>query len=386
MNDNYTNPELEDFEDDEEGGLDILAIFARILKRWKLIAAIGILFGMCGVVDAIFFTTKEYVVKATVAPEFQRVGGGSLSSIASMLGMGNANMNASVDAINVSIFPQICRSIPFITNLFDMEIHTYVSPSDSAAGIKPETTTLFDHVAGKDKPLSKRQQKKLEKAIEEGYDPEREYKVDPTHLTNLQRGVYSKLSTSIVAAVDNKTGFTSVTVTMDDPEYATQVADSVVRRLQEYVIDYRTQKAQRDLDYYTSLAEEAKEKMIKAQAAYAASVDYNRSVILQTVNSQKERLRNEANLAQTLYSQMEQQKELARAKVQEMKPVFVVVQPASKPKESITSRKKIVLIWGFIGGFLACAWFGLGESLALTLIEGIRKKMDEEESEESKEA
>lgn len=386
MNNNYTNPSLEEYEDYEEG-IDFLGIIVKILKHWKQIAVIGFTFGAIGIAVALS-TTKMYTVKTSLAPEIQRAGNSSLSNIASMLGVGGLQMANSADAINISFFPQICNSTPFITGLFDVEVHSFVSPEDAAEGKKSKTTTVFDHVAGRDKVLSKRAQKKLDKAIAEGYDPNKEYTIDPTRLTNLQRSVYKYLASNVTASVDNKTGFSSVSVTMDDPKIATELADTVLRRLQEYVITYRTEKAQKDFDYYSAMAEDAKEKMIQAQAAYAASVDYDRSVILQSVNSRKERLRNEANLAQQLYSQMEQQRELARAKIQEMKPVFAVVQPATMPKDPNTSRKKIVIIWGLIGGFLACAWYGIGLDICKFLFRSIKERWneDEEESEETKEA
>ena len=73
---------------------------------------------------------------------------------------------------------------------------------------------------------------------------------------------------------------------------------------------------QQYLERRRALANEAKEEYKKAQAAYAQSVDYDRSVILQGAQSERERLREEASLASQIYSQMAQQRELTRAKIQ----------------------------------------------------------------------
>ena len=128
------------------------------------------------------------------------------------------------------------------------------------------------------------------------------------------------------------------------------------------------------------LAEEAHEELVKAQAAYAASVDFDRSVILQSAAAQKERLREEAALANQIYSQMAQQRELARAKIQEEKPVYAVVQPAVLPQQPINSRAKRVLIWAFLGGFLAVAWYGFGEDFYKKFRSDVKEKMDENEA------
>jgi uncharacterized protein involved in exopolysaccharide biosynthesis len=109
------------------------------------------------------------------------------------------------------------------------------------------------------------------------------------------------------------------------------------------------------------LADEAYAKLVKAQAAYAARVDYDRSVILQSVSTARERLQAEASLANQIYSQMAQQRELAKGKIQEMKPVYAVVQPASVPLRPANSRAKVCIIWFFVGFCLACAWVAFGD-------------------------
>ena len=97
-----------------------------------------------------------------------------------------------------------------------------------------------------------------------------------------------------------------------------------------------------------------------------------------TKNSEKERLRADANLASDIYSQMAQQRELARAKIQEEKPVYAVVQPATLPQQPINSRAKRVLTWGFVGVFLSLAWYGFVEEFYKKIRAGVKEKMDKE--------
>ena len=185
------------------------------------------------------------------------------------------------------------------------------------------------------------------------------------------------LRQSISVNVNNKTGVTNISVTMDDRRIVTQVADTVCKMLQNYVIDYRTKKAKSDYDYYVKLADEAHEKLVKAQAAYAARVDYDRGVILQSVNSVRQRLQEEANLANQVYTQMVQQREMAKAKIQEAKPVYAVVQPATMPQFPMNSRKNRVLVFGFLGFFLACAWVAFGEDFLEKIKSQVKQETDE---------
>ena len=47
--------------------------------------------------------------------------------------------------------------------------------------------------------------------------------------------------------VDQKTAITNISVTLQDPKVTAVVADSVVCKLQEYIINYRTSKARKTL-------------------------------------------------------------------------------------------------------------------------------------------
>lgn len=383
MNEEYKNPVPRE-EDYEEAEIDWMGIITKLLKGWKFILIVSVIFGMLGIAAALL-QKRTYGVTMTLAPEVQRSGSSSLNSITAMLGMGGASAGSTSDALNITLFPEICKSTPFLTDLFPVKLTPYVSRENAKNGVKATPVTVFDHLTGADKPkkgLKVWLKNLLSKEEEEEGD---ESAVNPSQLTKKQAAVARSLSQSISADVDKKTGVTTISVVMDDPLMATQLADTVCRRLQEYVIMYRTQKATDDFNYYVKLADEAHDNLIKAQSAYAASVDYDRNVILQSVNSRRDRLRQEAELASQIYSQMAQQREMARAKIQEEKPVFAVVQPATMPQTPMNSRKKTVLIWGFLGFFLSCAWVGFGKDFLAKMRGGVKERL-EEEKEEKEEA
>lgn len=366
MEENLNNPPYQESYDDEFE-IDWMGILTKLLKHWKQIILIGFIFGCLGVVSALLMK-RTYNVTMTLAPELQSRSSSSLSSLTNMLGLGGATLGNTTDAMNITLFPEISHSTPFLAALLDVPLTSYVSPKQAEEGVQPKHTTVYKHLSGEDKPNYK--PKKNEKPYT-GVD-------DPTELTTKQAAVVKKLSQCIGAEVDKKTGVTTITVTMDDRMMAKQLADTVCTRLQVYVSNYRTKKATDDYNYYVMLADEAHEELVKAQAAYARSVDYDRSVILQSGTAEKDRLREEASLANQIYSQMAQQRELARAKIQEEKPVYAVVQPATLPQRPVNSRAKRVLIWGFVGGFLAVAWYGFGQDFMKKFRTDVKEKMDEE--------
>ena len=347
-----------DFYEEEETPIDWAGMLVKLVRHKWFIIIWTIVFAILGVGVALSQKHK-YTVNVTLAPEVEgKSTSSSLRGIASMLGMGGIIGNASggVDAVNITLFPEICSSVPFLTDLFPMPVTTYVSEKAYEKGKRPKTTTLFKFISKEDEP-----KKGLSAWLEDifGKDKKKEDNsvVNVSRLTKMQAKVVKYLSRAVSASVDNKTGVTKITVTLEDPQIAAAVADTVCQRLQDYVTEYRTKKARKDYDYYIKLSDEAHEALVVAQAAYARSVDFDRSVILQSVSSEKERLRAEAQLAQQVFEQMEQQKAAAKAKYQELKPVFAVIQPATMPlKPSDTSKKVIVLGFMILGFVLASAW------------------------------
>lgn len=353
-------------QDPEEESIDWAKYIGLFLQNWKKIIIISCIFGAVGIVAALM-QKRVYNVSVTLAPEVQNPSrsGGSLGNLASMFGV---NMNGganSADALNITIFPEIVSSTPFLTQLFEVELSPKPElPKDPIEARKVmqgplPTVKLYDHLTGRDKEKGWFTLL-MESIFDKQEDPDY-MKANVSVLTKEQDRVVTALRKLISADVDKKTAMTTISVSLDDPMMCSQLADTVCRRLREYVFTYRTEKEQQNFDYYESLCDSTYQKMTEAQAAYAASVDNNHNVIMQSVAVRRERLQQEASLASLVYQQMVQQREISRARLQEMKPVFAVVEPGTYPQKPANSRKKTVLMFGFFGFFLATAWFLIGK-------------------------
>lgn len=159
---------------------------------------------------------------------------------------------------------------------------------------------------------------------------------------------------------------------MQDPRVAAIVADSVVRKLQDYIVNYRTSKAKEDCYYLEKLFKERKQEYYVAQKEYADYVDTHDDLILQSVRAEQERLQNEMSLAYQVYSQVANQLQVARAKVQEEKPVFAVVEPAVVPLLSSSMGIKIyVLMFVFLAVACTASWILIGKEI----LEKLKKKI-----------
>ena len=212
-------------------------------------------------------------------------------------------------------------------------------------------------------------------------EEEEEKPLNPFQLTPQQMGKVNAIKKIIMAEVDKKTSMTKISVTLQDPLVAATMAEIVVEKLQKYITEYKTSKAQEDCKYWEQLYEERKKKYYEAQEKYAKYSDKNQGVILQSVRIEQERLQNEQSLAFQLFNQVSTQLDMSRAKLQEEKPAFAILEPASVPLLPSGTSKKIILVGVvFLALAGAAAWILFGQDLWKNLKEGLA------ESNENKEA
>jgi uncharacterized protein involved in exopolysaccharide biosynthesis len=363
------NPNAFDPEEDEELEIDLMELARKLWGARKfLLRAMGV-----GLVLGILIALglpKKYTVDVTLSPESGKSGGGSsLSGMASMLGLGNLSAGTDADALNVSLFPDIVASSPFILELFDVPVTT----------VDDEQYPLVDYLQEQKGPWWGTVLSLPGKAVgglmslfadkeEEANDT-----INAFRLTKEQMKSVEALRQSISADVDKKTGVTTVSVTLQDPVVTATVCDSVVAKLQDYITKYRVKKAQQDCDYLEMLYKERQKEYYEVQQQYARFVDANKGIIMQSALTERERMQNDMNLAYQVYSQVATQLQVARAKVQEAKPVFAVVEPASVPLHpSGTSRKVVVLGFIFLALVAASAWVLFGSDLYANLKQGLK--------------
>ena len=355
--------QLHNNHNDEELEIDLMDLLRKIIGiRKKIYKAAGI--GLIiGVIVAISIP-KQYTVEVTLSPEMGNNKGGGLSGLAaSFLGSG-VSMGDGTDALNASLSADIVSSTPFLLELSNMKVPVSGSEEISLSSyLDEESSPWWSYVIGfpgmviggvkslfiEDEDESIFSDKASQGTIE---------------LSKKESQKIESLKKKIVASVDKKTSMTSVTATFQDSKVAAVVADSVVKKLQEYIIDYRTSKSKEDCLYLEKLFKERQQEYYEAQRKYADYMDSHDNIILQSVRTEQERLQNDMSLAYQVYSQVAGQLQVARAKVQEEKPVFAVVEPAVVPLyPSGTSRKVYVLVFVFLSVCIVISWNLFGKDL-----------------------
>jgi len=324
-----------------------------VLKIWtgrKFILKVCIIAAFIGLVIG-FSIPKEYTTSVTMASESSsKASSGNLGALASMAGI-NIGSSGGGETLSPNLYPDIVRSTPFIIDLFNVKVTT----TEGAEISLYEYFDKYQHAPWWSYITSA--PSKARGLISSLFNKEKSMpatsaKPNTFHITREQNDKINAISSSIETTVNMKSGLIYISVTMQDPLVSAALTDTVMQNLQSYIVNYRTNKAKRDLDYTEKLYQDAKNNYYSAQQRYAEFADSNLDIVMSGYRTRLERLQNESSLAFSLYNQLSQQLQLSKARIQEVTPVYTVIQPASVPMNAEGPGKLMILV---VSLFLALA-------------------------------
>lgn len=342
--------DINNINEGEEKEIDLLELATTLWKQRRKLIIWSIWGAVIGLIIA-FSIPREYATSVKLAPEINdtKNPGAGLGALASMAGL-TTGASGGTDAVSPMLYPDVVSSVPFLTGLFDVEVplkedgRTMTVQEYMEEESKSPWWSVILGLPGKIIGLFKSEE-----------EVPADHKLNSFQLTMDESELVESLSKRVTATVDTKTSVVTIDVLMQDPLVSAVLADTVVSRLQEYITDYRTNKARKDLAYAQKLNREAKDHYYEAQQKYADYVDRNQGIAFRSAQTIRERLENEAALAFNLYNQTSQQVQKAQAKVQETTPVYAVITPPTVPIKPASPRKILILIGFTFLAFAACA-------------------------------
>lgn len=338
--------------------VDLSELMKQLMAGRRLIMKLTLLSAVIGVIIA-FSIPREYTCSVKLAPEESKPGiSGNISDLAAIAGLNIGISNE--EGVNQTLFPDIVHSTPFVAGLLKMN----VSEKDGGSPI-----TLYHYLDKRIKspwwshiiafPF------RIMNLIRYGRSTDNASALNPYNLSYKQEEVFNSLKERITVNPDKKNGIITAGVTMQDPAVAAMVSDSLVTKLEQYMIRYRTSKANQDLEFALKVFEESRNEYYTAQKNLAGFVDRNKNIVQESVLIERKRLENEQALAYSVYSNLAQQVEMAKLKVQEKTPSFTIIEPARIPvKKSNASRLLIILavcFFGALAGAVKVIWSGWGK-------------------------
>lgn len=325
--------------------IDLRAVASKIWKNKKLFyKTLPIAFVLSCVY--IFSIPRYYTSDVKLAPELDNgISGGTLGDIASSLGFDISTAQTS-DAISPLLYPDLMEDNKFVTNLFNIQV------TNKDGDIKD---SYYNYL--------KKHQKKawwmypigwIKKMFSEDDNGQgAKGKLDPYHLSKKDDNIAEKIRDNIKLSIDKKTGVITINATDQDPIICKTLGDSIMTRLQDFITDYRTNKARIDVEYYKKLTAETKQEYEKARQRYGSYADANMDIVLESYRSKRDDLENDMQLKFNAYSTMNTQLQAAMAKVQERTPAFTVVKGAAVPVKPAGPKRMI-----FVAGMLILTFIG----------------------------
>ena len=136
------------------------------------------------------------------------------------------------------------------------------------------------------------------------------------------------------------------------------MADETCKKLQDFIVAYRTNKSRIDYEYYKKLTEESKAEYDKALDRYASCSDAYTKSVMAIYKAKVERLENDMQAKYNIYTAMNTQMQAARAKLQEATPAFTVIETASVPIKPAGPKRMIISIAMMILSFFVLSgWY-----------------------------
>lgn len=299
---------------------------------------------------------RYYTCDVKLAPEMngEDVGGG-LSSIASSFGFNLGGM-AGQDAIYPELYPELFESPEFVVGLYGIHVttidgevstdyYTYMKAHQKKNPLtwpfvwtKLKITGLF---ASKDPTPSSN-----------GKDG-----INAFRMSRKDYMLMQMIMQNISCSVDKKTSVISINVRDQDPLVCATMADSVKTHLQNFIIRYRTSKAAEDVVHFQQMRDSAEAEYDAVMQAYSRFCDTHNDIILQSFQSERDKLEGELSLKQNSLGAMETQLQSTKVKLQEKTPAFTTLKSATVPvKPAGPKRMLFVLMMLFLASFVYAGW------------------------------
>lgn len=322
--------------------IDLVSFVKKLWREKKLIIRNA---GIALILAAIWIMPQPRTYQATVsmAPESAEGLGamGSVSSLASSFGVNLGGMTTS-DAFYPELYPDVVSSNQFLIDLLKIQVQTADGSVD---------TTLYEYLTKHQKiciwNLPKRWIRNAINAIK----PKKVIpgagsgdNINPFCLSVEQTTMLEGLRSRIVCSTDKKTEVITISVTSQDPKVSALLADSTRVHLQQFMTEYRTQKARNDMKYYEDLTTEARTNYQKAVAEYTSFADSHADASLQSYVTRRDELENEMQRCYNTLTALNTQYETAKAKVQENTPVFTILNAATMPVKPSGPKRMLFML------------------------------------------
>lgn len=321
--------------------IDLRLIIKKIGKRKTLFFKVLPVVFVVSVIYILGFP-RYYTTDAKLVPEMGiSTSGGALGSLVSSFGFDLNNMQTE-DAISPILYPDLMEDNEFVTGLFNIKV---ISQDKKIKTSYHDYLKKYQEPCIWDIPMSwiKRQFKTPPKHTKTSH-----HSFNPYILSEEENDIANAVRNNIQFSLNEKNGVITIRTKAQDPLICKILADSISSKLQAYITTYRTNKARIDFEYYKKLTSEARMDYEKARQRYAHFSDGSMNPALRSVELKLEEMESEMELKFSNYSNLNNQLQAAKAKVQERTPAFTIIKGADVPLKPAGPKRMLFVLFMLI--------------------------------------
>jgi len=367
--------------DNNSDEIDITEILKKLWVKRSFIIKLTVAFLLLGLFVALF-SPVQYTSTCTVVPQSgNSSGGGGLGGVAAIMGVNLGTAMMTEGTLSPVMYPEIIKSVPFTREIMKTEV--IVEKSNG------QPITLYDYYTDKQyrdfnllgaiKKYTIGLPGVLIGAIRGDKEPEivESSLIGDSNtvfkLTEEEKRVYDAIQGAVQINPNSKDGYVTIGYVFPEAKVAAQVTDKIYRTLEEYVSQFKSEKLNDNLEFVEKSYETARTDFLNAQDRLTAFQDANRGLTTASARSMETRLRNEYDIAFTLYRELATQREQAKIAVKENQTILTLVNPPVVPHEKSAPRRSIIIIgFLFLGVVVAVGWV-----LAAPSLQAVREEIME---------
>ena len=364
--------EKELVQENPEDEINLVAVTKDFWTHRKFVIKMVIGFVIVGLLYALqsknYFTASTTIVPVTGGKSV----GGNLGGLASLAGINLGGLESAGGEISPQLYPEITSSVPFRLELLNTKIK--VSQSDSLVSYQYYFEELHSpELLG----ILKKYTIGLPGLIIGAFrnaDDEIFVQGDSTliKLSKEQFKLLEQLGEQINLNVNDKEGFVSLSITMPEAEASAQMTLRAQELLQEYALQFKTQKSKEQLAYLEERFQEKEKEFEEKKLKLALFQDRNNNINSAVARTKLLQLQSEYDLAFTVYSELAKQLETQRLQVKKDTPIFTILKPVTIPNEKAGPKRSLILIGFTFLGFIV----SLGYIYIKSLLADLKKEWE----------
>lgn len=312
----------------------------RELWRGRHIIIFSAFVGAVVAAFVVLLTPKEYTARCEFIQQSSSTNiSPRITSLASLAGITLPSLE-QVEVLPASLYENIVFSEPFLEELIHYPLYF------ESCG---REYTLLEYLA---------QDKESDRGLREWIKSQRQRRQSPTGGRRLSEEEYEAvkyLHSHICVEYDVADGYVSVETTLPAAVAAAELAECVVRDLENRVIELKIERVKSNMLFIEARYEDAKENLDSLQRVRARYMDANRNISTHSAMTTLERIDTEYNLARGLYEELAIQLEQARIQVREQTPILSIFSPVTVPFKPSKPRRMIIFITFVASGFIVGA-------------------------------